>query len=210
MTEQGTEQWHLDRLGKVTASRIADVMMKQTTAGYQNYRAQLICERLTGDPTETFTSAAMQHGTDTEPQARAFYEMQTGLDVAQVGFVPHPTLAMSGASPDGQVGDDGLVEIKCPQPAKHIATLTGAEIDRKYLLQMQWQMACTGREWCDFVSFCPSLPFEMQMFCQRVERDEDLIGKITEAVEGFLSEIDTAEAHLREHYSQAPVREAAE
>lgn len=201
--EQGTQEWHEARLGRVTASRIADVMMKPTTAGYQNYRAQLVCERLTGEPTETFTSAAMQHGTDTEPQARAFYEMEYGVDVEQVGFVPHPKLAMSGASPDGQVGKTGLVEIKCPQPATHIKTLSGASIDRKYLLQMQWQMACTGREWCDFVSFCPSLPDEMQMLCQRVERDAEQVEEITEAVTRFLAEVDALCADLTAKYSAA-------
>lgn len=200
---QGSDAWHEARLGRVTASRIADVMMKPTTAGYQNYRAQLVCERLTGEPTESFTSAAMQHGTDTEPQARAFYEMEWGVDVEQVGFVPHPKLEMSGASPDGLIGTDGLVEIKCPQPATHIKTLTGASIDRKYLLQMQWQMACTGREWCDFVSFCPSLPDEMQMFCQRVEREAEQVEEITEAVTKFLADLDALCADLTKKYKAA-------
>lgn len=203
MNTQGTPEWHADRLGKVTASKISDVMMKPTTAGYQNYRAQLLCERLTGEPTEGFTSAAMTHGTETEPQARAFYEMQTGLDVQEVGFIQHPKLVMSGASPDGLVGSDGLVEIKCPQPAKHIATLTGGEIDRKYLLQMQWQMACTDREWCDFVSFSPALPVEMQMHCRRVPRDAELIEAITAAVTEFLAEIQRAEDGLRVKYERA-------
>lgn len=203
MTDQGSIEWHRERLGKVTASRISDVMMKPTTAGYQNYRAQLVCERLTGEPTESFTSAAMQHGTDTESQARAFYEMETGHDVEQVGFVDHPKLAMSGASPDGIVGPDGLVEIKCPQPATHIKTLTGAKIDRKYLLQMQWQMVCTDRDWCDFVSFCPALPLEMQMFRQRVDRDAEIVEEITEAVTLFLAEVDALQLDLSRKYERA-------
>lgn len=203
MIEQGTIEWHQQRLGKVTASRIADVMMKPTSAGYQNYRAQLVCERLTGQPTESFTSAAMQHGTDTEPQARAFYEFETALEVEQVGFIDHPKLAMSGASPDGLVGSDGLVEIKCPQPATHIKTLTGAAIDRKYSLQMQWQMECTGRDWCDFVSFCPSLPMEMQMFRERVERDAEQVEEITEAITKFLAEIQALEVDLSRKYARA-------
>jgi len=206
MAEQGTEQWHLDRLGKVTASRITDVMMNPTTAGYKNYRAQLVCERLTGQPTETFTSAAMQHGTDTEPQARAFYELETGLDVAEVGFIDHATLRMSGASPDGLVGDLGLVEIKCPQPAEHIRVLTGGAIKRQYALQMQWQMVCTGREWCDFVSFSNALPDMMQAHIQRVDADYNLQYEITEAVSGFLSEVSTLEAELRAKYN---LKEAA-
>lgn len=194
--EQRTEEWFADRLGKVTASRIADVMMKPTTAGYQNYQAQLVCERLTGQPTETFTSAAMRHGTDTEPQARAMYELTRGVEVVEVGFIPHPKLAMTGASPDGLVGDTGLVEIKCPQPATHIKTLTGAKIDRKYLLQMHWQMICTGREWCDFVSFSPALPADLQLFVQRVDLDAELAEEITAAVTQFLAGVDALAAKL--------------
>lgn len=202
MTEQGTEEWHLERLGKVTASKISDVMIAKTTAGYSNYRAQLVCERLTGNPTEGFASAAMQHGTETEPQARAMYELETGRDVLEVGFIPHPALAMTGASPDGLVGEDGLVEIKCPQPATHIKTLTGAGIDKKYLMQMQWQMICTGREWCDFVSFCPMLPPEMQLFIQRIEHDAELAEQITSAVTSFLADVDKLTADLTRKYQK--------
>lgn len=201
--DQGTPEWFAARLGKVTASRIVDVMMKETLAGYQNYRAQLVCERLTGTMTETFTSAAMQHGTNTEPQARAFYELETGLTVDQVGFINHPSLLMAGASPDGTVGADGLVEIKCPQPATHIKTLTGAAIDRKYVLQMQWQMACTERDWCDFVSFCPSLPDAMQIFRKRVDRDAEAVEEITAAVTRFLSDVDRLCADLAAKYEAA-------
>lgn len=145
MIVQGTPEWHQQRIGKVTASKIADVMMKPTTAGYQNYKAQLVCERLTGQPTETYSNAAMQHGNDTEPQARAFYEIETGFSVSEVGFIDHPSIENTGASPDGLIGADGLVEIKCPQPATHIKNLTGANIARNYNLQMHWQMICTGR-----------------------------------------------------------------
>jgi putative phage-type endonuclease len=196
MNDQGTAEWLQDRLGRVTASKIADVMMKPATAGYQNYLAQLVCERLTGLPTEGFVSSAMAFGTETEPQARAYYEMETGRDVEQVGFIPHPTLAMSGASPDGIIGADGLIEIKCPMPATHIKTLTGAGIDRKYLLQMQWQMVCTERDWCDFVSFCPALPPELSMYLKRVDRDAELCAEITAAVTAFLADVDAKCAAL--------------
>ena len=196
MYEQGTDEWMAERLGKVTASRISDVMMKPTTAGYQNYRAQLVCERLTGTPTETFTSAAMQHGTDTEPQARAMYTLHSGNDVEQVGFIDHPDIAMTGASPDGLIGDSGLVEIKCPQPAKHIKTLLGANVDRNYLLQMQWQMICTGRTWCDFVSFNPGFPADLQLHCQRVELSADIAAEITAAVTGFLADVESVTGQL--------------
>jgi len=200
--EQRTDEWFAARLGKVTASKISDVMMKPTTAGYQNYRAQLICERLTGEATESFTSAAMQHGTDTEPQARAMYTLLTGLDVEEVGFIDNPTIAMSGASPDGLVGDKGLVEIKCPQPANHIKTLTGANISRNYMLQMQWQMVCTGREWCDFVSFSPALPSDMQLFCQRIHHNVDMSDEITSSVESFLEDVDAACSTLKCKYQK--------
>ena len=201
--EQGSQEWHAARLGRVTASRIADVMMKPTTAGYQNYRAQLVCERLTGQATEGFTSAAMQHGTDTEPQARAVYTMTTGNMVEEVGFIQHPTLTMSGASPDGLIGDLGGVEIKCPQPAEHIRMLTGGAIQRKYLLQMQWGMACTGREWWDFVSFSPALPDDMQIHRETVAADPELIEEITAAVTSFLAEVDAMCADLSARYGEA-------
>ena len=197
MIEQGTPEWHQERLGKVTASRISDVMMKEVTAGYQNYRAQLVCERLTSQPTESFVSEAMRHGIETEPQARAMYELLSGNDVEETGFVPHPKLAMSGASPDGLVGSSGLVEIKCPQPANHIKTLTGAKIDRKYMLQMQWQMACTGRQWCDFVSFSPVMPAELHLFIKRIDRDAEMVEEITAAVTQFISGVDKLAATLR-------------
>lgn len=202
MSEQGTEQWHQERLGKVTASRISDVMMKPTTAGYQNYKAQLICERLTGEPTQGFISAAMQHGTETEPQARAMYTLITGIDVEETGFVDHPSIAMTGASPDGLAGGDGLLEIKCPQPAEHIRMLMGGDIQRKYILQMQWQMVCTGREWCDFVSFSPAFPPEMQLQDAREMGNPELQAEITEAVERILAEVNEAHGVLIERYGK--------
>lgn len=187
MHDQGSDEWHAARLGKITASKISDVMMKPTTAGYNNYMSQLICERLTGTPTETFISDAMKHGTETEPQARAMYELETGTEVKEVGFIDHPTIDGTGASPDGLCGDDGLVEIKCPQPTKHIKNLTGGSIDKGYMLQMQWQMECAGRKWCDFVSFNPSLPETMQMHITRVDFDPLLVVDIKKAVSDFTS-----------------------
>lgn len=200
MTEQGTEEWHQERLGKVTASRIADVMAKgrgnAPSATRANYMAQLVAERLTGHPTETFTNTAMQHGTDTEPQARAQYTMRTGNIVQEVGFIPEPSGLPSGASPDGLVDDDGLVEIKCPNTATHIASLRGAPIDRKYTLQMHWQMICTGREWCDFVSYDPRLPDDLAMKITRVPYDVELGEEIKAAVTQFLYELAELEAEL--------------
>mgnify|MGYP000202101260 CR=1 FL=1 len=209
MIEQRTEAWFKERLGKVTASRIADVMAKTKTgygAGRANYMAELIAERLTGETADRYQNAAMQWGTDTEPKARAAYSFVTGESVVETGFVPHPVIELSGASPDGLVGDNGLVEIKCPNTATHIDTLLGAGIDRKYLLQMQWQMACTGRQWCDFVSYDPRLGTEMSLHIQRFNFDEKLVREIETEVQAFLAELSDKVIRLRAAYD---VKEAA-
>ena len=193
MIEQRSDEWFATRIGKVTASRVADVLAK-TKSGYSasrdNYMAQLVCERLTGQREEFFTSAAMQHGTDTEPLARLSYEVANNVLVDEVGFVPHPTIAMAGASPDGLVGDDGLLEIKCPNTATHIDTLLTQIVPSKYNTQMQFQMACTGRSWCDFVSFDNRLPEELQLFVKRVPRDNVFIKQTEDAIVKFLAELD--------------------
>jgi len=193
MMDQGSEEWFTIRIGKVTASRVADVIAKTKTgysASRDNYMAQLICERLTGLKGESFTNAAMQHGTDTEPLARAAYEALQDVLVDEVGFVPHPTIEMAGASPDGLVGDDGLLEIKCPNTATHIETLISKVVPSKYNTQMQFQMACTGRKWCDFVSFDNRLPEMFQLFVTRVPRDEVFIRLIESEIVQFLAELD--------------------
>jgi putative phage-type endonuclease len=200
---QGSDDWLAQRAGKVTASRVADVVAKTKSgwsASRDNYAAQLIAERLTAVVAESFTSAAMQWGTETEPQAKAAYTLFTGSAVDDVGFVPHPTIAMSGASPDGLVGDDGLVEIKCPNTATHLETLLGASIDGKYIKQMQWQLACTVRAWCDFVSFDPRLPVNMQCKIIRVDRDPEMIASLEKEVSEFLAEIDEKIKQLNERY----------
>ena len=190
--DQGTDDWFAARLGKVTASRIADVVAKTKTgvsASRGNYMAQLIVERMTGKPTESYSNTAMQWGTSTEPLARAAYEMTTDLMVDEVGFVEHESLSMCGASPDGLVGDNGLIEIKCPNTATHIETLINGTIDNRYMLQMQWQMACTDREWCDFVSFDPRMPEALQLKIIRVNMNEMLIAELENQVEQFLNEV---------------------
>lgn len=204
--EQRSEEWFAERLGKVTASRIADVTAKTKTgwgAGRKNYMAELVAERLTGARSEGFTNAAMQWGTDMEPEARIAYEFYRDATVQDVGFVPHPTIAESGASPDGLVGEDGLVEIKCPSTATHIDTLLGNEIPEKYLLQMHFQMACTGRKWCDFVSYDPRMPESMRMFIKRIERDESVISAMEKVVVDFLNEVAAKVADLSKLYSEA-------
>ena len=196
MTEiiQGTDEWFAARLGKVTASRVADVIAK-TKTGYStsrdNYMAQLVCERLTGQKGESFSNSAMLWGTETEPQARAAYSAARFEIVEEVGFVNHQTIEDAGASPDGFVGDLGLIEIKCPNTATHIDTLLSQTVPSKYNTQMQWQMVCTGRHWCDFVSFDPRLPAELQLFIKRVEYDPVYGAMLEKEVIGFLKELDT-------------------
>lgn len=203
---QGSPEWHAIRLGKVTASRIADVCARTKSgwgASRKNYMAELVAERLTGQRTEGFTNAAMQWGTDMEPDARAAYQFHANRRVEQVGFVPHPAIAGTGASPDGLVGEDGLVEIKCPTTATHLETLLGGSMPEKYFLQIQWQLACTGRMYCDFVSYDPRMPWSMQLFVDRVKRDEAAISAIEKDVTEFLSELRDKVARLRAKYEPA-------
>lgn len=204
--EQGSIEWLRARAGKVTASRIADLMAKTKSgwgASRENYKAQLVAERLTGEPAESFSNAAMQWGTATEPEARNAYCFRFDVDVIEVGMIEHPTIAMAGASPDGLIAPDGMVEFKCPNTATHIATLLGGEIPSKYRLQMLWQMACTGRQWNDFVSYDPRLPEEMRMFVKRLRRDDAEIVEVEAAVSEFLAEVDQTVSALTNLYQKA-------
>ena len=198
--EQRTEEWFNARLGKVTASRIADLMAK-TKSGYSasrdNYMAQLTIERLTQKPTEGYTNAAMQWGTDQEPFARAAYETKTGQLVTEVGFIVHPEIDQAGASPDGLVGDEGMVEIKCPESKTMIETLLSDKVPDKYFKQMQWQMACAGRKWCDYVVFDPRMPENLQLCVRRVERDDYIIDEIKAEINKFLAELEIQVGKLR-------------
>ncbi len=200
MTEQGSKEWFAQRCGKVTASRVSDVTARIKTgygASRANYMAQLVAERLTGEVAESFSNAAMQWGTDTEPHARAAYEFRTDATVTPIGFADHPTVPMSGASPDGLVGDDGLLEIKCPNTATHIETLLANTVPPKHMLQIQWQLACTGRAWCDFVSFDPRMPEAMRFFMCRVSRDNTLIGTRENEIRTFLAELESTVDRLK-------------
>lgn len=202
---QGTDDWLRARLGKVTASRIADVVAKTKSgwgASRANYMAQLLTERLTGVGQDSYINPAMQWGIDTEPDARIAYEFRAGSDVAECGFLIHPRIKDSGASPDGLIGADGLVEIKCPLTATHIDTLLFEEVPQKHVLQMQWQMCVTGRAWCDYVSYDPRLPEAMSYWCKRVHRDEKLVAQLESDVELFLAELDEKLAALRAKFLQ--------
>ena len=190
---QGSGAWHGARLGCVTASRVADVVAK-TKSGYsasrQTYMGQLLSERLTGLPTETFQNAAMRWGTETEPEAVDAYEAATGIETCAIGFLYHPSLAYAGASPDRVIAPDGLLEVKCPTTATHIETLLKGEVQARYVIQMQWQMACADRDWCDFVSYDPRMPEAYQLYIQRVPRDAQQIRRLEEEVALFLEELE--------------------
>ena len=199
--EQRSPEWFAARCGKVTASRVADIVAK-TKSGYStsrdNYMAQLVCERMTGVPAETYTNTAMQWGTDTEPLARAAYEAAMDVLVDETGFVIHPTISEAGASPDGLVGLFGLIEIKCPNTSTHIETLLSDKVPSKYITQMMWQMACTNRQWCDFVSFDPRMPDGLKLFIKRVEYHDSIIKGLETEVKEFLSELDAKIVKLNE------------
>ena len=195
---QGTPAWLAARAGRVTASMISNVLMKPETAGFRDYQAQLVAEILTGKPQGSdYTNVHMQYGTETEPLARSAYEAETGFSVDEVGLCIHPTIERAGASPDGLVGNSGLVEIKCPKVATHLAYLIAGVVPAGYKNQMMWQMACTGLDWCDFVSFRPDLPEHLQLFVVRFKRDSAKILELETAVISFLSTVDAMLAKLK-------------
>lgn len=201
---QRSPEWYAARLGRVTASRVADVLAKTKSgwgASRANYASQLIVERLTGQVAESFQNAAMQWGTLTEPEARAAYEWHANAEVKEVGFIPHPSINMAGASPDGLVGNDGMVEIKCPSTATHIETLLEGSVPAKYVMQMQFQMACAGRAYCDFVSFDPRVPEPMRLFVRTIVRDDEAIADIESQVRVFLAELAEKVERLRTKFS---------
>jgi putative phage-type endonuclease len=194
MTEiiQRSPEWFAARCGKVTASRVADIIAKTKTgasASRENYLAQLVCERMTGKPAESYSNSAMQWGTDTEPFARAAYEARMDLLVTEVGFIDHPWIPMFGASPDG-LANEGMVEIKCPNTATHIDTLLSQTVPAKYITQMMSQMACADRPWCDFVSFDPRLPERHQLFIKRINYDPEMVNLLENSVIQFLGDVD--------------------
>lgn len=188
--DQRSDEWFAARAGYVSASRMAGVMVeKRPSSTRDNLIAELICERLTGTSGNTFSSPAMQRGVDLEPIARSWYEATAGVMVFECGFIKHQTIPMFGASPDGLVGDDGLLEIKCPNTATHIETLLRGSYDTAYRYQIQAQLACTGRQWCDFVSYDDRLPPHMAGARFRVMRDDDTIARIEAAVADINAEI---------------------
>lgn len=205
--EQRSEEWFKQRIGKVTASRIGDILATlrngSWAASRKNYAAELVRERLTNKPPEPFTNEYIEWGIEQEAPAREAYEKATGSAVVESGFVDHPTIPHSGASPDGLVGEDGLIEIKCPTTATHIDTLLNGTINDRYKYQMLWQMACTGRKWCDFVSFDPRMPEDMQLFIERYAPDDKEIKEVENAVIDFLEEVKKTVVELEAKFRHA-------
>ena len=190
---QRSPEWFAARCGSLGASQLADALAKTKSgwgASRANLRAKLVVERLTGQQEEGFTSAAMLWGVEKEEEARIAYSFLTGRNVVEVGLYKHPTIIGTHASPDGLVDDDGCIEIKCPNSATHIETLKSNLVAHKYLLQMQWQMACADRQWCDFVSFDPRMPDHLMLYIQRVQRDDDMLATLESEVRAFLAEVD--------------------
>jgi hypothetical protein len=199
---QGTDEWHAIRCGKVTASHLDDVLAKATAAALKananaesktraNYRAKMVAERMSGNVIRnSFSSAAMERGTEQERFARVAYETLTKVFVDQVGFIDHEEIAMCGASPDGLVGTEGLVEIKCPNTLTHIEYLRGGIVPTDYLKQMQWQMETAGRAWNDFVSFDERMPRSHRLFVRRLIRDDKFLDEARKAVLLFNAEVE--------------------
>ena len=207
MIEQRTDEWFQQRLGKVTASRISDVIAKTKTGvstSRQNYLVQLVSERLTGKKGDSFVNQAMLDGIEREGAARAIYMLNRDVSVTEVGFFDHPVIKNSGASPDGAVNAEeegkyaGLIEIKCPIETTHTNTLMSKSVPSKYIPQMQWQLACTGAKWVDFVSYNPNFPEELQLFVARVDRDDTYIGELEAEVIKFLDEVEQTIIKLKE------------
>ena len=209
MIEQRTEEWFQQRLGKVTASRISDVIAKTKTGvstSRQNYLVQLVSERLTGKKGDSFVNQAMLDGIERESAARELYMQTKGVSVTEVGFFDHPVIKNSGASPDGAVNAEeegkyaGLIEIKCPIETTHTNTLMSKSVPSKYIPQIQWQMASVSPnvKWVDFISFNPNFPDTMQLFVARVERDNAYIAELEAEVIKFLDEVEQTIIKLKE------------
>lgn len=187
--DQGTQEWFDARLGRATGSKFNVIMAGDKLVGWKNYLAECVSERLSGKQAETYKSKEMQWGNDYEGTARLKYLIRTDNDVTECGFFQHPTL-MAGASPDGLINSDGVLEIKCPNTATHLATLHKQVIPKQYYWQVQGQMWITGRKWCDFVSFDPRITGNAQIFITRVQRNDDDIFALEHQVINFLRQVD--------------------
>ena len=206
MLQQGTDEWRQARCGSIGASdapRVVRRIKNGYSADRENVMAEKVLERLTNVPFQLYKTAAMLQGTAREPDARMTYELVKGVEVEQIGLVPHPLIKGAHASPDGYVGNLGLVEIKCPEPAKHLDTLLNETISNDHTVQMMWQLSCTRRHWCDYVSFNPDFPAKMQMWVRRVPRDAKLISELEREIAQFIKEVDQKVERLSRRYAAA-------
>jgi putative phage-type endonuclease len=201
---QGSPEWHAARCGSVGSSEIPDMVRKIKSGGVSATRASLMarkfCERMSGVPIVGYVSKAMLDGKEKEAEARSSYAILHNATIVRIGLVRHPLIKGAHASPDGLVGDLGLVEIKCPEHAAHLAMVESEKVDRDYRIQIAWQLACTGRHWCDFVSYHPDFPPALQVFEQRVERDPLLMAELEGEVGIFLAELDRKIEALNRRY----------
>jgi len=199
--EQLSQEWFEARLGKVTASRVSDVLATrkgQESTVRAKYKLQLATERLTNKKTDTYMNQAMQDGIEREPMAREIYEKLKDVTVEEVGFVQHPAIERAGASPDGLVGDDGIIEIKCPIETTHTTNLLERKLPSKYKPQVQFQLSATGRKWCDFISYNPNFEPRLQLMVVRVERDDEYIEMLKFEILKFLAEVELMINQLKE------------
>jgi putative phage-type endonuclease len=190
---QGSAEWLQARAGKITASRIADVLAVLKKGGEgadrRNYRFELLAERLTGRAEEHYISKDMEYGTEWEPYARTAYELERGAMVDTLGFALHPTLDYAGASPDGLVGLDGMIEIKCPRATTHLKWMLAGAVPEEHEPQLSFGMLCCERQWCDFISYCPDMPDGLKLFIVRVERNDERLAQIEQEVIRFNGEL---------------------
>lgn len=199
---QRSGEWHQERIGRITSSRIASAcaVLKRASgeaAERRNLRIEMIGEMMTGEAAEHYVSPAMQAGIDGEDDACREYELLTGNDVRRVGFIIHPNNPHFGCSPDRLIGEDGILEAKVPLLTTHIGYLLAGVVPEEYIPQCQWQMGCSSRMWCDFISYCPKLPESMQLFVKRLPRDDAFIAELESGGIKFLAELDDAIKKLK-------------
>ena len=199
--DQRTVEWNQARLGHATGSRASDILAGKDTQARKGYITQLVTERLTGASQDFYTNADMQRGIDLEPVARAAYQASHEL-VDEVGFIKHPTILWFGASPDGYVGNEGLLELKCPRSTTHLDYIQAKKPPQKYIPQMLAQLSCTGRKWVDFVSFDNRFPEHLQLFVVRFQPSAEELEKFESKVKEFLSEVN----NLMEQLCPSPTK----
>jgi len=187
---QGSDEWFASRVGKITASRLGDIM-RTTKWGESTYKAkvrlELAIERITGKSASSVVSnQAMRDGVEREPDARKLFEAITGKEVAEVGSFDHPTIVNTAASPDGLIrGENAVLEIKCPTHATHAKNLMSDKMPKNYVYQVQWQIACTESDYGWFCSYHPDFPKDLRLKYVKVERDDEVIKSLETEVRAF-------------------------